>query len=135
MSAIRKGIWAQNRMAGSTQQTGQLAEQLAADHLQRSGYTIIARNWRCPVGEIDIIAQAHDALVFVEVRSRRTPTTEAAFESITPRKRDRMIKSAHYYMNTHNIPEAVFPRIDVIAVALPRAGAPVIEHVENALDW
>lgn len=113
---------------------GQQGEKLASDHLQSRGYAIIETNWRCQHGEIDIIAHNDSAYVFVEVRSRHAETTEASFESITPRKRAKLTALAHAYLAAHNLENANW-RVDVIAIALPRVGHPIIEHVEDALDW
>lgn len=119
----------------STQRTGQRGEQLAIDYLRRHGYTIVATNWHCSAGEIDIIAQCEDTLVFVEVRSRHSETTESAFASITPRKQERLVNSIYTYLDSHDLPSDTLWRVDVIAVALRRSGSPLVEHVENALGW
>jgi putative endonuclease len=112
--------------------TGKHGEQLAADHLRNNGYEIITTNWHCPRGEIDIVARIKDMLVFVEVKTRRGHKTEAAFASITARKRERLIASVYTYLEQHAKSEVDW-RIDVIGVALSRQ--PVIEHVEDALGW
>lgn len=113
---------------------GQRGEQLAAEHLQRQGYTIIGTNWHCKHGEIDIIAHLESTFVFVEVRSRHAETTEPSFESITPHKHKKMVAAANAYLTAHHLENANW-RIDVIAVAIPRSGQPIIEQVEDALDW
>jgi putative endonuclease len=115
-------------------QFGQKSEQLAAAHLQRRGYTIIETNWRCPYGEIDIVACKDNVWVFVEVRSRHSHNTEAAFASIDNRKRLKLRATAENYLTSHHL-ENVLWRIDVIAIAIPRYGNPIIEQAENALDW
>ncbi len=91
-------------------------------------------NWTCKYGELDIVAQQGDIFVFIEVRTRRAFNTEAAFESVTPRKREKLVKLANAYLSIHEIEESPW-RIDVVAVATPRAGKPIIEHVEDALGW
>ncbi len=113
---------------------GQRGEQLAAEHLQRRGYTIVGTNWRCKHGEIDIIARQDSTLVFVEVRSRHAESTEASFESITPRKRTKMTACANDYLAQNHL-ENMNWRVDVIAIAFPHSGQPIIEQVEDALDW
>ena len=119
----------------TTQQTGQHGEQLAASYLRHKGYAIVALNWRCKHGEIDLIAREEDTLVFVEVRTRHARTTESALESITPRKRERIVNSTYSYLHAHDLPEETEWRIDVIAIALSGYRSPVIDHVENAFDW
>jgi putative endonuclease len=119
----------------NNQRIGFLGEQLAAQHLQSHGYTIIERNWRFTLGEIDIVAQQGETLVFVEVRARQDENTENAFASITPAKRRKMLRAAYAYASAHNLPDNALWRIDVIAVAFPRGKHPLIEHAEDALGW
>lgn len=115
--------------------TGQRGEALALAHLTARGYTLVTTNWRCMYGEIDIVAQRAERLTFVEVRTRRSALgIEDALASVTPRKRARMIRAAYTYIAEHNIGDTAW-QIDVIAVALPYRGQPVLTHVENALDW
>ena len=119
--------------AKPTQPFGRYGEQLAVDHLQAAGYTIITTNWRCSVGEIDIIAQKDNILVFVEVRSRHAENTEASFESINSRKQTKLAALANEYIDAHKLDDMVW-RIDVIGVAIPRTGKAIVEHVEDALS-
>lgn len=114
---------------------GFLGEQLAVQHLQATGYTVVTRNWRFRLGEIDIVAQQGETLVFVEVRARHDETTENAFASITPAKREKMIRAAYAYADAHKLPDDTPWRIDVIAVAFPKGKHPLIEHAEDALGW
>ena len=65
-------------MPSQRSQLGNRGEQLAAQYLVQRGYTLIARNWRCAHGEIDIVALADSSIVFVEVRTRRADSVEAA---------------------------------------------------------
>jgi putative endonuclease len=113
---------------------GQRGEQLALEYLKRQDYTILATNWRCKNGEIDIVAQKANSLVFVEVRTRRSESTEGAFESITPRKRNRMIAAAQAYVAAHEL-ENIDWRVDMIGIAIPKRGTPIIEYAEDALGW
>lgn len=117
-----------------TQQLGRRGEALAAAYLQGRGYTIVTTNWRWAQGELDIVARQGETVVFVEVRARHASTTETAFASINPRKQARMHSAVQAYLSAHTLDDALW-RIDVIAVAVPRTGQPIIEHVEDALDW
>lgn len=117
-----------------TQPFGRYGEELARRYLQNIGYEIVTNNWRCPFGEIDIIAQKDNILVFVEVRSRHAETTEASFESINTRKRKKLAALANKYIDDHELDDVIW-RIDVIGVAVPRTGKAIIEHVEDALGW
>lgn len=121
-------------MSTSKMNLGQRGEQIATRYLQQHSYTIVDTNWRCKVGEIDIIARQHDILVFVEVKTRYAHGTEAAFAAITPAKRKRLTHAVYAYLEETNQQDAHW-RIDAIAVALSRKGKPVIDHAQDALDW
>ena len=77
---------------------GQAAEALAADYLRCHGLSILERNFRCRFGEIDLIAQDGETVVFVEVRMRGRSNFGGAAESITARKRERLRKTARFYL-------------------------------------
>ena len=114
-------------------QTGRQGEDIAAAYLLEKGCRIVARNWVCSTGELDIIAQNGDNLIFVEVRTRRGDRFGTAAESITPAKQARLIELAQTYLQ--DIPRPHPPwRIDVIAVQLGQ-GLPQINHIENAVGW
>ena len=114
---------------------GDFGERVAASHLESKGYEILERNWSVREGEIDLIAQRDDELVFVEVRSRRgsggmgTPE-----ESITGRKAAHVRAAAAAYVQEH--PESpANQRIDVIALELDRKGRVLrVEQIENAIE-
>jgi len=78
--------------------TGMRAEDLCADLLQRTGLRILARNWRCRLGEIDLVAEEGTTLVFAEVRLRRDAHFGGAAESITAAKRARLLAAARLYL-------------------------------------
>ncbi len=121
-------------MADPRHPFGQQNEALAVEYLQARGYRILTTNWHCKHGEIDIVAQRDATIVFVEVRSRHAADTESAFESITPRKRAKLTASAQTYLSEHDLENTNW-RIDVIAVAIPKSGQPIIEQIEDALGW
>ena len=113
---------------------GQLGERLAARHLERRGYHILARNWRCPVGEIDLVAERGDTLVFVEVRTRRGDRLGTPQESITPSKQAKLIETAQTYLAEAELGERDW-RIDVVAVEMsPRGNVVRIDVIENAIE-
>jgi putative endonuclease len=113
---------------------GQFGERLAVAHLESKGYDILARNFRCRDGEIDIIAQSNGCLVFVEVRTRRGDAMGSAAESLTPRKGARIAAAADAYCDA-NPASAEERRIDVIAVDLtPRGRLLRLDHIENAFS-
>jgi putative endonuclease len=117
------------------QKTGARGEKLALTFLSDKGLAIVETNWRCPQGEIDIVARDAQTLVFVEVRSRRADSTERAFASVSPLKREKMIAAAYAYLAAHDLDDNAVWRIDVVAVAFARGGKVVIDHVEDALGW
>jgi putative endonuclease len=78
---------------------GNLAEALAADHLQLRGLRLIERNYRCRLGEIDLILADGPTLVFAEVRLRRNPDYGGAAASITAAKRQRILGAARHYLS------------------------------------
>lgn len=114
--------------------TGILGEKLAKDFLKKRGYRIIETNYRCPQGEIDIVAKNKGWLVFIEVRAKKSSEFGSPEESITPVKKERMRATAAYYRQSHkNLPPLW--RIDVVAIELDQNGKPSrIELIENAVS-
>ena len=115
-------------------ETGVLGERIACEFLGRNGYKILETNYRCPDGEIDIIAQQKDTLVFIEVRTKKDRRFGTPEESVTLEKQERLRKLAEQYGQTHeNLPEAW--RIDVVAIQVESNGKLTrIEIIENAVD-
>lgn len=122
-------------MSNPKQSIGKQGEYLAQAYLQARNIEIIATNWHCKLGEIDIVARDASVLCFIEVRTRRAASTEFALASITPAKRQKMIRAAYAFVADHHLPEETSWRIDIIAIALPNQQPPIIDHVEDALDW
>jgi putative endonuclease len=117
---------------------GERGERLAAAHLQRAGYEVLARNWRCRYGELDIVAADRRALVFCEVKTRVAggrsgPAT--ALDAIGARKRRRLRMLAREWLagGTASRPGRDELRFDAIGVTIDARGALVaLEHVEDA---
>ncbi|TET27020.1 MAG: YraN family protein [Dehalococcoidia bacterium] len=112
---------------------GILGEKLARDFLKKKGYRITESNYRCPEGEIDIVARYRDHLVFIEVRTKTSLEFGCPEESITPLKMAKLRAVAAYYRQAHhNLPRLW--RIDVVAIELNQKGKPDrIELIENAV--
>jgi putative endonuclease len=108
---------------------GNEAEQIACDHLARNDYRIITRNFTCRAGEIDIIAQNGEDLVFVEVRSWHSSATVNPIHTISRRKQERVIRAAEFYL-TKRVGGPVPARFDVVIVKL--GGPPDVELIQNA---
>ncbi len=100
---------------------GRTGERLAAEELTRQGYTIIERNFRCRHGEIDLIAEDATDLIFIEVKTRRGNAYGLPEEAVTPRKQQKLIQVATYYLDLHARSERSW-RIDVVAVQLSASG-------------
>ncbi|MGI8614868.1 MAG: YraN family protein [Nocardioidaceae bacterium] len=106
---------------------GRLGEDVAARYLVEAGMVILDRNWRCGIGEIDIVARSSDALVVVEVKTRTTEMFGSPVEGVTPRKAARLRRLTASWLAEHPIrPPQV--RIDVVGVLIPHRGAPVVDH-------
>lgn len=112
---------------------GQQGETHAQAFLQARGFAILETNWRCPFGELDIVAEQDTLLVFVEVKTRRTTDPGDALVMVTPRKRERLLRAVYHYLEAKSLESRQW-RVDVIAVTLVR-GQMHIHHVEDALDW
>jgi len=113
---------------------GRAGEDRAVAHLQRSGYRILHRNWRCPQGEIDIVADHHGALVVIEVKTRTSEAFGHPFEAIDARKSARLWRLAMAWMAEHP-DEARGRRLRIDAIALTGADPATarLEHLEDAL--
>lgn len=99
----------------STVEVGATSEDRAVDHLVRQGLSIVERNYRCKVGELDIVARDHGVLVFVEVRSRRSAEYGSALEAVTWRKRQKVTRVAMHYLAWRR-PRFEAARFDVVAI-------------------
>lgn len=111
---------------------GAAAEELACEHLRSRGYEIVARNFRCRVGEIDIVARLGATTVFVEVKERTDAGRGAGFEAVTAAKRARVIGAAQLFASKKGLSEGLL-RFDVISVG--RADSrPTVRHDVGAFD-
>jgi putative endonuclease len=111
-------------------EVGAWGESIAADWLAEQGCQILARNIRTPYGEIDIIAQQGDVIIFVEVKTLTSSANFFPETNITPRKQQHMLNSAQQYAAEHEIDHW---QIDAIAVEGKPGSSPVITHFENVI--
>lgn len=111
---------------------GQYGEDIAARYLADVGFAIVERNWRCRLGEIDIVAWDADAttLVICEVKTRRGMEYGGPLEAVTWHKLARLRRLAAQWLRDHDLTPADV-RIDVVGVLRPRHGAAVVEHLRG----
>ena len=113
---------------GAEQAVGGYGERVAVRHLERAGMTVLARNWRCEHGELDVVARDGNCLVVCEVKTRRGGGTGHPLEAVTPAKLARLRRLAAAWLSASGVhPTEV--RLDVVAVLLPARGAAVVEHL------
>jgi putative endonuclease len=109
---------------------GDAGEDLACAHLRARGMKVLARNYRCRSGEIDVVADDRGTLVFVEVKERRGDAHGSAVEAVTPEKRRRVVRAARAYAATHGLSESPI-RFDVLAIDWGAEG-PRVRHDAGA---
>lgn len=125
--------WLKQLLPGSVPKSlAQRGEDLAAKYLRRNGLKVLLRNFRCGVGEIDIVARDGDMLVFVEVKTRAedlvTPESQ-----VNLRKQHQITKAATVYLSRYGTqrPPA---RFDVVAIVWPEGGEPIVRHTPHAFE-
>lgn len=112
---------------------GRWGEDRAADYLCRKGYRILAANWKCRFGEIDLVAEDGTYLCFVEVKLRKNAAYGPAAAFVDCRKQDKLRTAATLYLSRR--PTDLQPRFDVIEVYAPQGvetEKPELFHLENA---
>lgn len=129
---MRLGRWLRRRKLGDPQQLGRLGEWLAHDYLAACGYDIVARNWRAPFGEVDIVAQKDGRLHFVEVKSRLRDPEHRPEEAVTAERRARYLQLARYFQKEHHAEDrsALF---HVIGIEFEPTGDYELTFIEDAL--
>ncbi|WP_409485319.1 YraN family protein [Arsenicicoccus dermatophilus] len=116
---------------------GEYGEKVAVRHLEASGLRVVDRNWRCDLGEVDIVAVTPGeppTLVVCEVKTRTSTAFGGPLEQVTLRKAARLRRLAVRWLQAH--PEVTSPhvRVDVVGVTVPRSGAAQVEHLEAVLS-
>ena len=112
---------------------GQWGEEQVAEKLLQDGWTIVARNFRCRMGELDLVAENRTFLAFVEVKLRKDDRFGSACEAVTTSKQQKLRTAAQYYLLSH--PTRLQPRFDVAEVYAPQGvhtEQPIIYYIENA---
>lgn len=114
---------------------GQRGETLACRYLRRRGYTIVARQDRTRLGEIDIVAVQQRTIVFIEVKTRTADEKGSPTDAVNAEKQERLTRAALAYMRRHDLLGNCAARFDVIAIVWPEAQAkPKLDHIENAFE-
>ena len=111
---------------------GRWGEDRAADYLRGKGFHIVAANWKCRFGELDLIAADDTYLCFVEVKLRKSAAYGSAAASVDRHKQNRLRTAATLYLSQH--PTALQPRFDVMEIYAPRGidtSRPELIHLEN----
>ncbi|AFV11257.1 endonuclease [Thermacetogenium phaeum DSM 12270] len=114
---------------GSARSVGLRGEELALSFLSRLGYHLLEKNYRCRLGEIDLIMKDGQNLVFIEVKTRRSDSYGAPQEAVGPLKQAKIRKLARYYLMTKGIREQQV-RFDVVAIRFG-GGKYHIEHLKG----
>lgn len=111
---------------------GRLGERAAEQHLRKRGLKTVARDYRVPIGELDLVMRDGETVVFVEVKTRRDCKYAEPIDAVTGRKRARMTRAARWFIHEKRW-EARPCRFDVVTVILPAPDAtPTIEHFADA---
>ena len=114
---------------------GAWGESLAADYLKKNHFKLVATNYRCKFGEIDLIVSDKEYLVFVEVKLRKSAKFAGAAEFVDYHKQNRLRLTAQMYLSQN--PTHLQPRFDVIEIYAPeglQTVTPKINHLENAFE-
>ncbi|MFP3832535.1 YraN family protein [Chryseobacterium sp. SIMBA_028] len=111
---------------------GKIAEDMAADYLQKNGYKVIARNFRFQKAEIDIIAEKNDLIIIVEVKARSTDAFMLPQEAVTKTKMKSIVTAANHYLEESEKQNEV--RFDIISVLPDENKKLMIDHIPDAFQ-
>jgi putative endonuclease len=132
MLSFFRGWFAPAANAAAQDTLGNRGENHAARYLRERGYKILVRNFRCPLGEIDIVARDGRTLVFVEVKTR-TQDDPLPEDQVNGFKRHQITKAAKYYLGRYGVPQPP-SRFDVVAVVWPDGREPQVRHTQHAFE-
>ena len=116
--------------AGQRRALGAYGEELAARHLEEQGMVVLDRNWRCELGEIDLVLRDRGVLVVCEVKTRTTVYAGTPHEAITDAKLARLRALAERWAHAHGLGDVEL-RVDLVAVLRPHRGPSVLDHVQG----
>jgi putative endonuclease len=118
------------RLVRAKDALGKYGEDMAVQYLESAGLIVLARNWRCALGELDVIAREGGCLVVCEVKTRRSNDFGGPFQAVGPRKVRRMRQLVIRWLDEQqvHVPEI---RFDVIGIIQPLVGAPTLQHLRG----
>lgn len=114
-------------MSDERKKLGERGEDAAAAYLERAGLEVVERNWRCPVGEVDIVALEDETLVLCEVKTRKTVSKGTPEDAVTPAKQRKYRKLAAAYLQSTGIGD-VCVRFDVITILVIAPDRALLRH-------
>lgn len=124
--------WLEVAMSHSGKEIGCIGEGLAVEYLRAHGFRIIERNYRCRIGEIDIVARKRNELYFVEVKTRKGERYGSPLESITSRKQRQIIKIAKYFL--FRVRHPVNCHFSVAGVLIEEGALPKVAFIADAFE-
>ncbi|HWU22817.1 MAG TPA: YraN family protein [Nocardioides sp.] len=118
--------------AASRKALGEYGEEVAARYLHGLGYAVLERNWRCEIGEVDLVCREGSTLVICEVKTRSSTVAGTPHEALTDAKLARLKRLGERWARDRGIrPDGI--RIDLVAVLRPRRGPAQVDHVRGLL--
>jgi putative endonuclease len=111
---------------------GKEGERIAERFLLKKGYKLVERNYRCPLGELDLVVLDRRVVVFVEVKTRTGHAFGTPFEAVEFRKQRKMMQAAQYFLAQKGLQQRD-ARFDVVGISWP-GHEPSVEHIENAFE-
>jgi len=130
IAAIRRWMKGRSDGGSDTLSLGAKGERAAEAYLKSRGIRVIARNYRCPAGELDLIGVDGETIVFYEVKSRRSDADADPEDNITPAKQRKLYSVARYWLKARGDPDAAY-RFDALSVII-QDGKPIVRHIEEA---
>jgi len=115
-----------------SKEAGRIGEALAAQTLEKNGYTVLTRNVHSLYGEVDLIAEGEGCICFVEVRTRKKDGMVSPLESITSAKKRRIVMTSLIYLRSH--PSDLQPRFDLFSILTEGSKVVSYEHIKGAFD-
>jgi putative endonuclease len=127
-------LFSKNKADCSHLEKGARAEKLACSYLRKQGMVLLTSNYHCRLGEIDLVMQDADQMVFVEVKYRQRQDYGSALEQVTPQKQRKLILAAQHYLHTAQMSTIPSCRFDVISITPATGKKPKITWIKHAFE-